>query len=574
MIFARHQKFVRHETWLAPWGARWLAVVLITVLGWGNGEAFGEAKWNRPLPITLVFEDEGGTWFFRAAVERDPDPGWLIVDTGAAVSAFAEELMPASAVRFSLQGVTLTGVGGQATAIQSQYRLSHVNVAGVALSGWTVHGMSGTQFSALGDRRVVGIFGQDLLKRYLVCVDPRRHEVVLHDPTREPEGRGVAWMPMEPLGTLVSITLAVDGLVGRFLVDSGARVNMVFGRMASRVQMTGRSLERMKPVSMMGMGGLERGQMTVRHSLVVGPWVLKRPVMQISQRSGGVVDGIVGYPMISRVRSWWDWSRQRFGVEPYADGLEAVDDLYDYDRAELMTLMQGQGDTETVLKVCRDLRKRYPDRVELLSQEMVALQMLGRSEEAERLIGDATKAHPHNPLVWRAVANIRYQQSRWKDYLAATDQMLALGRSDEPETLRYRVEVFKTLGRWREAVEEGRRAKRLYPWSRDMAFALQGAYEAQKDWESAITLAKELATTEDPTAYLHLIRVQAAANQVDSAIETLGRLRNVLERPSFGADAPAVWARIVTALNSRPEFDRVKRHARFESIIQPPLGGE
>lgn len=194
-----------------------------------------------------------------------------------------------------------------------------------------------------------GLLGHDFFDRFVVRLDQARQELVASEPAAWPGAAPGLEVPLDFHGSLPVVDGAIDGVAGRFVLDSGQANTLTLFR--PFLVRTG--LEHRWPVAFTapvgwGLGGDIVAEVTRGALLSLGPVAVRRPILYLSrQRSGAFADpalaGNVGQGALARFNLTLDYAARCAWFEPLP-GFDTADALH------MMTLKRSFGGY-TVLSV-------------------------------------------------------------------------------------------------------------------------------------------------------------------------------------------------------------------------------
>lgn len=202
---------------------------------------------------------------------------------------------------------------------------------------------------------------------------------------------------------------------------------------------------------------------------------------------------------------------------------------------DLVELLQIQGDQEAVLAVLSSSLLQMPEHDERAwwwNQSGLALQALGRWEEAHAVYQQGVAEFPDNILLWLALSHAGYEigggfEAAWQELQTA----LAL-EPDRAGTLFAAGELLAREGRWAEADEWFVRALALEPNNRSWEMARAEAARNSDDLDLAVELYQDLLEKYPGNAAVHYEAawafrlagsVEPAAQAIERALQLTGR---------------------------------------------------
>ena len=177
---------------------------------------------------------------------------------------------------------------------------------------------------AYSEETILGLLGYQLLRDYLVFIDYRKEEAYWvknqNGTVLNPKGRAFT-CGFELLDHLPVITLTVDSIQLRFVIDTGSSVNLISDQAAMRITETG-GLTGNGPITLLE--GLERSS-ELLPTLII-PRLLLGEIVQrdqafnvtnlqpVSEFVGSRIDGILGYHFLKDRRLILDYHQQKLTI--------------------------------------------------------------------------------------------------------------------------------------------------------------------------------------------------------------------------------------------------------------------
>lgn len=270
--------------------------------------------------------------------------GAYVVDTGLA----AELALPRGA------SFTTGGAGpGHATGFDTH--IASLTLGTLHLADLPARAVPlGRIREAIGFRRFDGIVGAELLRRYVTVVDYRRHEVRFYRPDQPIAiTSGDTTLPITFLASLPLVAGRIDGVAGRFLVDTGDRSALTLNRpFVARHHLIERYRAALSAITGCGVGGPIPARVTRTGTLDLGPITLRDLVTRMPTSSTGAFassafDGSIGNGVLAGRTLVIDYPHHRFVLGPAAG---APASATTYDRAG-MWLERGAGGALEIIDV-------------------------------------------------------------------------------------------------------------------------------------------------------------------------------------------------------------------------------
>jgi hypothetical protein len=264
---------------------------------------------------------------------NDSEPLWFILDTGADSTVVNARLAKELGLRPAghLKGTS----GGEAVEAGLVSGVSF-KLPGVEVPNLTVATVPLDPLAPLMGRAIGGIFGNDLISRFVVEVDYGQRVVNLYAP---------AAYRYEGAGERLRVNLAgrrpfVDAFVtpkggapvlGRFAAATGSSGALLLD---SRFVRAHRLLQTASATSLGntgGVGGLSRTLVGRVENIRVGRFRIDDPIVSFSQaggggRAGAGFDGVLGGEVFRRFKVILDYSRRQLILEPNEHLSEAVEE--------------------------------------------------------------------------------------------------------------------------------------------------------------------------------------------------------------------------------------------------------
>ena len=325
-----------------------LVALVVLVAGQSRQEPVADSRpAAEPKPTAIPFELSSNKPFVQVRV-NDSDPLWFIFDTGAGGYCITRKRADLMGLELEGEKQVHTGAGEGALVSIATTKGITFSIDGVKAVDQTVPVVSLNHVAGYEGRAVDGLVGHSFIRRFVVEIDYAKRTIHLHDPnTYVYSGPGRA-IPIKFLGHLVAVRASItvpgrDPIAGDFVVDTGSRGALVLNRPF---------VEQNKLVEAMpktlagtiggGAGGECKGLVARLESMQLGPFLIKEPVVTLSQDRTGVLAspsfaGIIGGPILRRCRVFFDYQHKQLILEPYA----RVPAPYDYDMSGTFLIAEG-----------------------------------------------------------------------------------------------------------------------------------------------------------------------------------------------------------------------------------------
>lgn len=190
------------------------------------------------------------------------------------------------------------------------------------------------QMSPVEGVEMQGMVGFETFRRFVTVVDYGASTITLIDPkTFDPKDAGTA-IPFVFYGNTIAIQAAYNGRPGSFTVDTGSRVSLTLN--APFAKTNGLDADKVKHVAGVtgwGIGGPSHAIAMRGDSLKMGPFVVDKPISEISTDKGGAftdasLAGNIGAGILKRYVVTLDYEHSTMYLKPVA-GLVADLDMFD-----------------------------------------------------------------------------------------------------------------------------------------------------------------------------------------------------------------------------------------------------
>lgn len=255
------------------------------------------------LPVTL----NGSS--LLAGVSVNGQPVNLIVDTGA-VGTFVTP-QAASRVGLPITSTFDTGVNGVGGRRHFDHGLArHLDIGSLHVPNTPIEvadiGLPPAQ------PPIDGLLGIDLLNRFDLDIDLARRRLVFYEPGRacpgssnalEPPLYSADLLPKQANDGRLHVTVTINGLDFRAVLDTGAAVTTLFKNAADRLALTS------KPVSIGTLSGVGERRVPFSRQAIksIGIGTLEvdnLPIAIADQPSAGTDDMLLGRDLLQRIHFW------------------------------------------------------------------------------------------------------------------------------------------------------------------------------------------------------------------------------------------------------------------------------
>ena len=325
-----------------------LAALAVLLGGQSRQEPVAESRPAAEHKTTAIpFELNGNKPFVQVRV-NDSDPLWFIFDTGAGGYCITRKRADLMGLELEGEKQIHTGAGEGALVSVATTKGVTFSVGGVKAVDQTVPVVSLDHVAGYEGRTVDGLVGHSFIRHFVVEIDYAKRIIHLHDPdTYVYSGPGRA-IPISFLGHLVVVRASItvpgrDPIAGDFVVDTGSRLALMLNRPSVEENKLIEALPKTFAATIGGGAGGEcKGYVGRLESMQLGPFLIKEPVVTLSQDRTGVLAspsfaGIIGGPILRRCRVFFDYQHEQLILEPYV----RVPAPYEYDMSGTFLIAEG-----------------------------------------------------------------------------------------------------------------------------------------------------------------------------------------------------------------------------------------
>ncbi|HKR01802.1 MAG TPA: aspartyl protease family protein [Pyrinomonadaceae bacterium] len=264
--------------------------------------------------------------FLRAWVNNS-QPLSFVLDSGAG-SPMLIDSHRAQSLGLALHGKGQGGGAGESTYEIRFARGVQVRLDGAEFSDQVLAAIPLAPLEPFAGRKIDGLVGHDLFRRFVVEIDYEGQMVKLYEPqTYRYTGKGES-LPLEVVNEHLHVPAKVtmpgrEAIEGRFVVDTGAGpitavLNSPFVESHKLLPVAGPSV---LDNSLSGLGGETKRLVTRARSFQLGSFVMREPFVDLSRDAGGALasrefDGIIGGEFLRRFKVIFDLRRHRLILEP------------------------------------------------------------------------------------------------------------------------------------------------------------------------------------------------------------------------------------------------------------------
>lgn len=253
-----------------------MKALLIFCLFWASGWTRACAQDAVAVPFQLT-----GNHIFVSILINGKGPFPAAFDTGSSSSLLTPEV--AREVGLKPHGsLRADGFGGRSLKA-GLAEAESVQIGGLALPRLTF------AVVGMGELPIKTVIGADVLRRFVVRIDYDAHVLTLTRPDRFVyRGSGVL-LPLHPHGSIPAVDGAVDGIGGRFTLDTGGGGALVlFGPFVQAHGLRRKYAAGFTTATGVGLGGVMQGQPARVGSLTLGAAGVRHVETSLSADGGGV----------------------------------------------------------------------------------------------------------------------------------------------------------------------------------------------------------------------------------------------------------------------------------------------
>jgi hypothetical protein len=249
-------------------------------------------------------------------------PLHLLFDTGG-----ANILTPETARRLGLEAQgSLQGRGvGEASEDVALTKVKELKLDGIVLRGQVFSIYPLSSLAAVEGVEVDGVVGYEVLKRFVARIDYAGGTITLILPAAFQPPPGAAAVPFTFDDQTPQVEGEVDGIPGRFTLDTGARSSLTVNRpFAEEHGLAAKYGAKLEALSGWGVGGGVRSLIARAKVLKLGSVEVPGPVVDLAQSQKGAfanryLAGNVGGGVLRRFTVTFDYGKQLVYLEPNAN---------------------------------------------------------------------------------------------------------------------------------------------------------------------------------------------------------------------------------------------------------------
>ena len=276
-------------------------------------------------------------------------PFHVVLDTGASGSL---TVRAAEQLKLKVQDQGETEGVGQKKVDYGLARVSSLQLGGLSLKDVAMNVMpfDGTD-QVFGNKPVDGIIGLEIFQHRVVKIDYLHHQVTFTDPEKFVYAGKGDIVPFALPEQVPVIDATLDGIPGKFGVDTGARsALLLFGPFSANNKLAEKYHATLHGITGWGVGGPVYSLLARARELRMGNVVVRDPMARLSTQKTGLtagshLAGLIGPDVLSQFDVTFDYARKRIILEKNA----RYGQRDSYDRAGVW--MGQEGDHFTAVDV-------------------------------------------------------------------------------------------------------------------------------------------------------------------------------------------------------------------------------
>jgi len=274
---------------------------------------FAAGAKSTTVPFKLI-----NNHMYVAVMLNGKGPYELLFDTGG-----SNVITPTLAAELGLkpEGALQGSGAGEKSQDVSLVKIAREDVGQAHLDNQVFAVAALESFGLVEGRKISGIFGFEVFKRFIVRTDYEKNQIVLSDPegwTYQGTGTRTDFKLKEVIPVVPG---EIDGIAGNFQLDTGSRDSLDL--MTPFVDGNGLVRKygaKLSGVSGWGIGGASHSWFVRGHSFTFGGVTVEDPVVGLSkQRAGALTDiytaGNVGAGILKRFNITWDYPHNQIFFE-------------------------------------------------------------------------------------------------------------------------------------------------------------------------------------------------------------------------------------------------------------------
>lgn len=276
--------------------------------------------------VTIPFELATRHVIVRATIDQSRELAFVL-DTGANTAIVRTEI--AETLGLTLEGQVIAGGAGPGRQTGSFVRNARWSLVGLdGFSQPVSLALPLPELSAAMGRPLDGIIGGEFIRQFVVELDYQARTIRLHDPaTFTYRGTGET-IPIDFVNVTHPVVTATVTPVGgepverKFILDIGSGQALVLhSPFVEERRLLGPESTTIRALGGAGAGGRTVGRIGRVESLRIGSFTMTRPITMFSQDKAGAfanaaLAGNIGAQIMTRFRTYFDYSRKRLILEP------------------------------------------------------------------------------------------------------------------------------------------------------------------------------------------------------------------------------------------------------------------
>jgi len=247
-------------------------------------------------------------------------PYHFILDTGADL-ALSDRV--ARELKLAIEDAGETSGVGEHRQRAGRARIPELTLGDLHLTDLDAYVLpDNDQSNVFGTKPVDGILGQPVFERLVVKHEYANRRLVFTDPKKFAYSGTGTIIPIDRPVQIPVIDAQLDGVPGRFGVDTGARSSLLlYGPFCERNHLREKYNAHFEGVTGWGIGGPVRSLLARAHEFQLSKLTIHDPVIRISTQKSGLTTsssmaGLIGPDILSQFDVTFDYSRHRMILEP------------------------------------------------------------------------------------------------------------------------------------------------------------------------------------------------------------------------------------------------------------------
>lgn len=260
------------------------AAVCLALMGIGLTVVAGRTTAERAKVVSVPLIQRGVHLFVQVTI--DDKPALFALDTGAGVNL----VTPKAARRLDLTPekgqISVLGAGGKSDAAPA------VKFGTLGVGEAVVKAQSAYIISLPGALACDGLLGTPFFRAWVVQIDYAQLRLTLIPHSSFLPPADASALPIRFYNNIPALEATVDGLKGRFTVDTGAGDAVtLFGPFVAQNHLHDRYSPALQTVTGRGIGGLIYGDLVRLPTFAIGPFPFTRVAAQLSRQTEGAFAG-------------------------------------------------------------------------------------------------------------------------------------------------------------------------------------------------------------------------------------------------------------------------------------------